>query len=222
MTGHQIFNAFGVEVFNATDKVLRAGKYKAVTLSTTDYPPHIAITQDQNAGGDWAADGMPYEDVGAVQWVRAPLGKCISPYAGFIYGSAGVRYERLIGSPSEATGFSGFLEIFSPAGEQVFSAAALASTPIVKGVITIPPNAGSAIMTFNTGFPAGSVPWLCASASPGKFSTDGVVSDIWGYVYKFINAGTQVQVQSYNTPGIHNSLFSGGFSVPLAYIPDYP
>lgn len=222
MTGFQAFNESGVEIFNSNDKVLRAGGYAAATLSVSDYMQHIAITQDQNAGTEWAADSMSYAGSGAVQWFRAPLGKCICPFAGFIYGSTGVTYERLTGTPGQATGASGFLEVFSPTGEQVFSVAALAETPVIKGVISIPPNAGSGVMTFNTGFPAGSVPWICASASPGKYSTDGVVSDTWAYIYKFINAGTQVQVQSFNSPGIHSSLINGGFSVPLAYIPNYP
>lgn len=220
MTGFRAFNEAGIEIFNSGDKVLRAESYASATIQTSDYLQHVAITQDQNSGFDWACGYMDHGALEGVQWFRPPVGKCILPLPGFIYGSGGVAYQRLTGTPGQAAGAKGFLNVYSPTGELTFSAAALASTPVVRSVIQIPQSIGSSLLTFDTGFPSGSLPWLCASSSPGKYSADGVVTDMWGYVFKFINGGTQVQVQAIRSPG--SSIPFTGFSVPLAYIPNYP
>ena len=87
---------------------------------------------------------------------------------------------------------SGYLDVFSPSGELVWSAVGASSVPRIRDFFTIP--AGHNLvntLTFETSFPD---PWICMNQFPGNVSDDGTSV---GYSGIFIrrNSSTSFSLQ---------------------------
>lgn len=211
----------GFQAFNAAGKLQVDGTYKPAMIS-----------QYVNIGGLWDQGyyqiNNPFGDAysfgslpqnfypnPSTRWVRLNAGAFCFPGAEAFQPNSG---QMMISTASVGVS-SGYLDVFDPSGNLIWSAVSASAVPRIIDFIDVPAGYDLQNNTWvkNLSFQ----PWFLMNAFPGNISDDGSVIGYSGVVIRWDGSQIQVRYISQYQNSYMTALGGIGLKIPLAYFTGY-
>jgi len=190
MAGFQLYNSAGALTIDSENKSVVMSTVKAMgALSDIGFS---RIVSDFGNGSTLGALPYPFFPESGLKWFQFFTdGSYCFPGASMYEQGTG----RFMICSNTTPIQSGYLDVFDPAGNLIWSAASAGTMPRISDFFTVPPSHDlKTTLTVNTAI---ANPWICISQCPGNYSTDGTTSGYSGIVIRR-NSSTSFSIQYIN------------------------
>lgn len=190
MAGFQLYNSAGALTIDSQNKSVVMSTVKA--MGTLEVIGDSRIVSDFGNGSTLGALPYPFFPESGLKWFHLLTdGSYCFPGASMYEQGTG----RFMICSNTTPIQSGYLDVFDPAGNLVWSAASAGTMPRISDFFTVPPSHDlKNALTVNTAI---ANPWICISQCPGNYSTDGTTSGYSGIVIRR-NSSTSFSIQYIN------------------------